>query len=136
MTWTRANNLDPTVMSSEVVAAPQSNTDALVYDSDYTNFCGLVWHSAGSPGTVGHVQCTVAFTTGVAVNKCDVHEIRFDTSYTDSASTTYLRNLACHENGHAVALKHIAVDASCLATPLSGSTAYLPHDSDHINFSY
>src|SRR5688572_25437051 len=39
MNWTRANNLDPTDMSSEVVSTVQSNTDALVYDSDYSNFC-------------------------------------------------------------------------------------------------
>lgn len=129
VTWTRFNNLNPTDMNSSGTTSPTSNTDVIVYDNNYTDYCGYTWNGPGS-GVVGLVQC-VSTTSN---SRCQKHEMRFDTSYTSGASTTNQRSLACHENGHTIGLAHYS--SGCMTQSISGSTTYTQHDINHINAAY
>lgn len=125
-TWSRTNNVDPTNMQSVLLSTPTATTDVVVYDEDYTNFCGYTWN--GSGGTVvGLVSC-VSLTTA---NTCEKHEMRFDTSFTGSTSQATQRVLACHETGHTIGLTHRS--GSCIATPLTSTNTYSGHDIGHID---
>lgn len=128
-TWSRINNVNPTDMTTVLMSSESSATDVVVYDTNYTSYCGYTWHTPGEGGVIGLATCVSVNRVG----ECEKHEMRFDTSYTADASLTNRRSLACHETGHTLGIGH---STECLATPLSGSTIFSSHDIAHINANY
>lgn len=133
-TWNRLNNLDPTAINTSTTTTVTATTDVVVYDTDYATYCGYAWD--GSGGTlIGLVTC-VSLNSA---SECEKHEMRYDTSWTASRSTTWQRALACHESGHTLGLKHrdnTASDSGCLPDTQVAITHYSNHDLAHIANQY
>lgn len=133
--WNRINNLNPTDVNTSVATTITSTTDVVVYDSNYTTYCGFSWHGSGG-SMIGLVTC-VSLNSA---SECEKHEMRYDTSWTTGRSQAYLRALACHESGHTLGLEHRAnstsSDVGCMPSPLPTITQYTDHDVAHLNAAY
>lgn len=135
--WARANNVDPTDITTFSVPTLAFDTDVPVYDQNYSSWCDSSWHPQAD-GLVGLSQC-VSLATNPA-GACEKNDVRHDESFTSTASLANQRGLACHENGHTLGLGHpLAGDSeSCVKTgypkPLLN---YSTHEvSVHINPNY
>lgn len=129
----RSQNYDPTDVNTVTSTDPNSSTDVVVYQLDYSDFCGFDWHpSARGAGTAAAEQCVSIVASN---GRCQKAEMRFDTSFLQVYG--WLRpNLACHETGHTLGLAHrTGTPASCI---WSGSTYETidQHDRDAINANY
>lgn len=129
----RSESYDPTDINTVTSTDPNSGTDVVVYEQDYTDFCGQPWHN-GSSGVVGHTQCVSLVTSN---GRCQKHEMRFDESFTSIATAQQRKHLACHETGHSVGFKHrtSAVD-SCMWPEDFTTTRTDQHDRDALNANY
>jgi hypothetical protein len=128
--YTRNNVYDP-ISSINTVddSGEYSTTDAIVRDQDYTDYCGKNWHPNG---IIGLAHCN-----GLNIDReCESHVIRYDTSWTGSASDTQRRSLACHESGHSLGLMHRATDSKCMESGSTSSVELSSHDINHLNNNY
>jgi hypothetical protein len=130
--WARANAIDPTDITTFDVAALAFDTDVVVYDQNYTDWCGEAWHGAGP--VIGLTHC-VSLATNPA-NACEKAEVRYDESYTGGASTARRRNLACHENGHTLGLDHVVTNSSCMYYVAGSNTTFSSAERSWINSHY
>lgn len=127
---TRTNVYNPTDINTITVSTVTSTTDVVVYDNDYTTYCGYTWD--GSGGLYGLTTC-VSLNSA---NECEKHEVRYDNSDLDPASAANREAMACHETGHTVGLLHRNTDTSCIANPFTGARVLSSHDRSHINANY
>lgn len=137
----RINIYDPTDINTKLLTSVSSTTDAVVYDEDYTTYCGYDW-DASAPATN-----IWGLTTCVSINsalECEKHEIRYDVPDVLAMTSNARIGLACHETGHSVGLKHLdnptgdATFRGCMYT-LADPTYWpflSPHDVGHINANY
>lgn len=128
--YVRTSSFDPTDVNTERTYTKTSYTDVVVYDNNYTVICGYAWH--GSGGSVTGLYVCQALSGG---GDCNSSEVRVDTSFTDSASTTNRRSLACHEFGHTLGLLHRSTN-SCLVSNQYSIIAIDSHDIGHLNSNY
>ncbi|MGH9156713.1 MAG: hypothetical protein ACRD1K_12955 [Acidimicrobiales bacterium] len=132
--WARSNVIDPTDINTFDVGTVAFDTDVVVYDQDYTTYCGYSWHSPGGSGVVGLNKCVLLATN--PANACEKNEIRYDESFTNSTTSDNRNGLACHENGHALGLAHVS-SGSCMVTFYPKPLGYSAHEVfDHINAMY
>lgn len=133
--WTRVNNMDPTDINTSRASSLSSLTDVVVRDRYYVDYCGYDWYSTSSGGIVGLVTCD-SLVSGSS--RCEQHSMRMSNTFTDNTTTTNVRGLACHENGHTIGLAHRAADApSCMHQGYpKNALAYDSHDRSHINTNY
>jgi hypothetical protein len=124
--WARAQRYEPTSINTSVLSSVSSLTDVVVYDEDYSTFCGYTWHPAGIIG--GHVQC-VSLAAG---NRCEKHEARYDLSWMNSETVNGRNIIACHETGHTLGLTHRNAEPGCMNHPL-GPGELTEHDVAHLN---
>lgn len=131
--WNRTANLEPTDLTTFVVTAEAPDTDVVVLDQNYTNFCGYSWHGSGG-SVVGLTTCVLLATN--PASSCEKFQVRYDESFTVGASATQRRSLACHEVGHTLGLGH-TTGTTCMVAGSAFPTAYSAHEiSSHINASY
>lgn len=134
--WVRTNDLETTVLNTESQFALQDSTDVVVRDRYYEDYCGLDWASSStSSGVIGFTTCN-HITSGLS---CGSGDVRYNNNWTVDVSTTPRRGLACHENGHAVGLKHRAPSSGelgCMTPGPSGEADFTSHDIAHINGYY
>ena len=124
--WVLNNRVAPTDLTVQYDSTPDSATDAVYYDADYTTFCGRTWHGSGG-SVVGMVQCS-----SLAGQHCNRMNVHFDNSATDAYSTTKARVLACHETGHSIGVKH-ASGSTCMNSTISSfQTWYSTHERTDI----
>jgi hypothetical protein len=141
-TYVRGSDLDPTYLDTVRVTSVTQYTDVVVYDNDYTDYCGLVWHSAANTGAVKGVTACVSLT---AADQCQKHEVRYDDSFTNVTSVQNRTGLACHEIGHSTGLLHRPSDEdvpprlpqSCLVQGYpKASNALDLYDVAHLQVNY
>lgn len=135
--WVRKNVIDPTIINTSIDATPDALTDVNVLDRYYIDYCGYNWYTSNSGGVIGSTKCDLLSPT----NRCDRHSVRYTNNWTDIASTTGRRWLACHENGHALGLKHRNENADGCMSPsyVNASTstvAFSLHDQGHLSDNY
>jgi hypothetical protein len=130
--WARANAVDPTDINTFDVAALAPDTDVVVYDQDYTDWCGEDWHPAGQ--VIGLTHCASIATN--PVNACEKSGVRYDESYTNGASTTRRRNMACHESGHTLGLDVSFTNSGCMYLAAGDKTTFSSGDRTWINSHY
>ena len=93
------NRIGPTdVTVSAEQAAFDGNTDVVYFDSNYSNYCGFLWNGSGG-AAIGLYECQ-----SLSGSKCQSAWVRFDTSWTDTATDPWRRALSCHESGHSLGL--------------------------------
>lgn len=131
--WARSNDIDPTDITTYDDGALDAQTDVVVRDDYYVDYCGVDWYTAEVGGVIGLTTCDSVN----AARECEKHTIRFSNTYTRYAETTERRGLACHENGHALGLLHSTANTSCMrsADPTPAQD-YDAHDVAHINGNY
>lgn len=126
--WAMVNRVAPT----DIVVSGTPG-DATYYDAAYMDYCNRDWTSGGG-NVISHARCAELHGTS---NMCGWHQVRFDLAYTNNASTSALRGLACHETGHVLGFRHprtIPHD-SCLYRSAKFDR-YSQHEVDEINRSY
>jgi hypothetical protein len=133
--WVRTAVIDPSDINTFTVPVLAVDTDVVVYDQNYTDWCNYSWHpGSGGLSVLGSTNCESLATN--PANACEKHEVRYDESYTGSATTTQRRWVACHENGHTLGLQHhLNNDGSCLWT-WSPNTSFSSPDYTNINLHY
>jgi hypothetical protein len=128
--------IDPTDLNTFMVGTLAVDTDVAVYDQDYSTWCNFNWHP--NPfGIVGLTTCVTLATN--PANACEKHDVRFDQSFTDWASTVQRYELSCHEFGHTLGLGHVTAKDSCMygGGTFSGIYAYSAHEVNvHLNPNY
>jgi hypothetical protein len=135
--WVRTNVIDPTVINTSIDSTPDEHTDVNVIDRYYTDYCGYNWYTSSSGGTIGATKCDLLSST----NRCDRHSVRYSNYWTDIASNTGRRWLACHENGHGLGLLHRYENADGCMSPSyvdasTSTVAYSLHDKAHLSSAY
>ncbi len=129
--FARSYNFDPTDLDTFYDSSLDGNTDVVVLDEEYTNFCGYTWWSPTRNGTIGLAKCDIKRASGV----CNQHAVRYNLHWTSRASVNNQRSLACHENGHTAGLLHR--NDGCMADPLNGLLFLSNHDiNQHVNPNY
>lgn len=139
MDWTRGNNLNPTNINTSQIFTLTASTDVNVLDGAYTDYCGVQWVTTTTGGVVGITTCDT-----LSGSACKRHSLRMSTVFTSNSTTTTVRGLACHENGHAVGLGHRSVHDSdgelvfsCMHSGYpKNANAYDSHDVSAINSHY
>lgn len=127
----RTESYNPTDINTVTSTDPNSQTDVVVYQQNYTNFCGVAWDGSGGS--------TTALTSCVSLSgsACQKFEVRFDSSYTGGATAAQRKFLTCHETGHTLGLGHRLPSSSCMIPfPLPPETSIDQHDRDAINAHY
>lgn len=132
--YARTNAIGPTDVYTSIDPTPDEHTDVDVIDRYYVDYCGFSWYTPSTGGVIGAAKCDLLSST----NRCDHHSVRYSNTWTDGASTTQRRWLACHENGHALGLMHRSATDSCMppSPPSSPSVVYSAHDIAHLNDAY
>jgi len=127
----RTESYNPTDINTVTSTDPNSETDVIAYQQNYTNFCGVTWHGSGG-STVGLTNCV-----SLSGSACQKFEVRFDSSYTGGGTAGQRKNLTCHETGHTLGLGHRLPSSSCMiAITSSTETSIDQHDRDAINAHY
>lgn len=140
--WVLDNRVDPTDMNvANESSQASSTTDVVFMDGNYTTYCGYVWANAGD--VVGLAQCVAIVSS---TNRCERFDVRFDTSFTNGATTAQSRLIACHEIGHTLGLKHrenglpgALPQYGCMPAVLDISSpeyTYTGHDDIHIDANF
>jgi hypothetical protein len=119
------------------MVSPTSATDVVVYTQDYTTYCGRPWHpQVNGPSTVGLTTC-VSPNSGAST--CEKHEVRYDLSWwNQNMDNGYRRDMACHETGHTLGLRHPedvdVADLNSCVKQNAGTIDYISeHDASHMN---
>lgn len=129
--WSLNNAVSPTDINMTIISSASTKPSVNVYDANYSSKCGYTWHSSSSAGVVGLAKCEEKTSSG----RCRTHSVFIDTSFAVPASTSYRRQLATHELGHTLGLKHRSDDVMQQGYP-KPSTKYSTHDKSHINTQY
>jgi hypothetical protein len=129
--WVNGAIVNPTDLN--VYGYASQTADVVYRDLDYASYCGYDWYQVGSGGTTGLTTCDSLVGSGA----CKTHSVRFSTNYTNIASTTARRGLACHETGHAIGLTHATSSTTCM-TPGNTSSVnqWNPTEIGWINAFY
>lgn len=135
-TWVRENEIDPTDMTTSRVSSYNNYTDVLMIDQYYDDYCGIDWvRSRLDGGTVGLTTCNAI----TSIDRCEQSDVRISNRYTeDDATATQIRGWVCHENGHAIGLKHRDPETNsfgCMSTP-PAAPGFTSHDLVHINAAF
>lgn len=120
--WNEANNLNPTdlVVGHANNADPNFFNGVNVYDDNY-----------GDTTWAGRWYCSYRYS-----NRCLRGTVQYNLFHiTNPNEYLYHRNVACHEEGHAVGLDHTSDSTSCMKSPPSVRT-YTTHDKAIINAKY
>lgn len=133
--WVLNNDVAPTdIALAAEMTTPDSNTDVILNDYDYWNYCGYAWH--GGLGTVIGLMVCVSLSG----SRCNQAEVDLDTSFTDTTTSGFRQALACHEIGHTLGLYHYANNGSttygCMPANLESQFIYSSHDLTHVNSNY
>ncbi|MBM9461797.1 hypothetical protein JK386_18055 [Nocardioides sp. zg-536] len=135
--WVRANDIQPAGLPTSYDATPPSNIDVIVIDRQYGNaedpFCDQAWATSGtSGGIMGLTTCNSINSS----NQCQSADVRYNNNWTFDVGTSAERHLACHENGHAIGLKHPVSSAEMFGQGCmnfgTGEVNYTSHDRGHI----
>lgn len=124
---TRLDDLEPTVINTEVVNNTSSSVDVAVHDNDYSDFCGYNWYYV-----IGLTNCS-ELTNGARF--CDKHQVYIDLSDFNNLGLAERNSVMCNEFGHTLGLQHR--DAGCMTSPVPPfRTNYTDHDRDHLRQNY
>ncbi|HEX7165879.1 MAG TPA: hypothetical protein VF230_02750 [Acidimicrobiales bacterium] len=133
--WAQNSVYGPTSIDTTTLSTASSATDVVVYDENYSTFCGQAWHPQppNVAATVGLAVC-VSLTSA---NTCEKHEVRYDLSWWDlqvADNNLARRTVSCHEIGHTVGLKHEnPAPNTCIHQGQFQSDNINWHDLAHIN---
>ena len=135
------NKVNPTDLSVVAeLSSPNTTTDIVYYEANYSGAiatCGTTaWYWSGSTGIPAGSASAIGWTKcqNLSGSKCDRFDIYFDQSWSINASQNYRNNIACHETGHALGLKH---DSNTSCTNTTTPEGYSSHEvTDHINANY
>lgn len=135
--WARANAIQPSGLPTSYDATPNENIDVIVIDAQYVSYCNQQWAtSATSGGVAGFTTCNSINS----LNQCQSADVRYNNNWTFDVGTDRERELACHENGHAIGLSHPNTTAEQvgLGCMSFGATQelYSAHDRAHIAYYY
>jgi len=108
--WVRSNVINETDLTSSLVSDETGNTSIVLHDDRYTTYCGFDWYNELDGGILGVTTCELTYSSG----DCRKHHIRYSTIYTEEATTSQRRGLACHESGHAFGLMHATSSSTCM----------------------
>lgn len=128
--WADNNSIGFTVVDAVLRPDVTSQTDVKVTDYPYSGLCGYTWYGPGVGGLVGLYVCETNLSNG----RCQQAIVRYNTNYTNTASTDSRRSVACHEMGHSLGLLHR--DGSCMAAGEDAAPYYSPHDKDHLSVDF
>lgn len=104
----------------------------MVFDGNFTNYCGLSWYSATNPGTVGLATCV-----SLSGASCEQHQVHLHEPWTTTVPTDYLQALAAHESGHTLGLAHRSSGSTSMQTGYPKPSRYYDsHDWSHLNAAY
>lgn len=106
-----------------------STTDAVLYDQDYTTWCGLVWDVPGAKGTIGLRECIA----GNGAGECEKSELRYDHPDFVGESALVRTYFACHEIAHSLGLNHRSDPTGCINDDFDYATTLSTHDRAHMN---
>jgi hypothetical protein len=125
VTYARTQVYDPTNLTTLIDSTYSPQTDVNVTQGRYTgSICGVDWATLA-----GYTQC-------VSTNpddECEQHHIFFNTNNTEGFIEGERKDLACHEIGHSVLLKH-RDEIGCMSTdPIVYYIDLSGHDRVHIN---
>jgi hypothetical protein len=132
ITAIRANNTDienRSEVDTSELSSVSSTTDVVVYDLNYTTYCGFVWDDP--------LNNMFGLATCVSTNsarECEKHEVRFDTPDMNAFTSNQRRSAACEEVGHSLGLKHR--NGSCMQDKDISLTTLSDHDIAHLNAAY
>ena len=130
------NDVDPTDLTVKPERFQwESWIDIIYYDTNYSTTCGYDWHPGDPSDPDTSFVIGMAACSRLSGNKCDSFVVRFDTSYTNTASANHLRTLACHETGHTLGLKHRAGGCMPATVPLNAHF-FTSHDVGELNDNY
>jgi hypothetical protein len=116
-----------------------TNTDLEAYSNPESSCVDLGWDvcvyddNYGDNGLDGWNACTTGTDSGSHPDMvCSLDVARINTFYSPPPF-----EVACHELGHTVGLRHTTSTTSCMQSPLSvNDTTYNSHDVGHINSNY
>lgn len=121
-----------TQMTVQRLSTADGNTDAVMFDQDYTTYWNVDWDGAAYGYNYWAYTMCVS-TAGTASGNCQRYEIRYDVPDMNAIGAGGRQQVGCHEVGHTVGLDHTTVYASCMKTGSTGNTTFSSHDVDHIN---
>jgi hypothetical protein len=128
--WSINNRIAPTAVDVEVEYTGDINFRYM--EANYgPSFCGLNWHPTAG-GMVAYTSCTALDPAGDIW--CDNFNIYIDQSWEINAAQSARRNLATHETGHALGLKH-TTNISVM-NDWANTSFFHSHDHTHLNFWY
>ncbi|WP_454131073.1 hypothetical protein [Microbacterium lacticum] len=130
MNWARVNAIDPTDVNT-YNDAHNAQTDVVVFDGNFANYCGLSWYPNAS-GIVGLATCV-----SLSGASCEQHQIYLQEPWTTTVPTDYLQALASHESGHTLGLAHRSSGSTSMRVGYPKASRYYDgHDWDHLNAAY
>lgn len=120
------NQFNPLDIDVIYLGSVSSTTDLVLYDQDYSTYCGLTW-GTGTGQIAGLSSCVSRNNVG----ECEKNEVRYDEGQTNAYNDFQRRSLACHEIGHSIGLVH--VDEGCMTLP-ANTDGLSWGDADSINW--
>lgn len=122
--WALDNQYNTLDMDVIYAASVNSTTDAVLYDQNYSTYCGINWNSAS-----GLSSCVARN----AVRECEKNEVRWDNSTVDGWNVSQRRFIACHEIGHSVGLVHNGA-GTCMNGDVVDQEGLSFGDADSVNW--